>query len=116
MCSFHRLNQMPEHEASMFTIVFIVHRPYFQHPETRDYWTQDMAYEWKNCPHRYSLIHDTLITSVLRAYLMELTTCHKHSSYIHWTIPQFGNSPKGSDMYSGFKFKPTWHSCHGTSS
>ena len=45
MCTFHGLDKMPEQEADMFTVVFIVHRPYFQHPETRDFWTQDMAYE-----------------------------------------------------------------------
>ena len=54
----------------MWTTVFIVHMPYFQHPETRDYWTQDMAYEWRTYPHPYTLIHDTSVTSVLKAYLI----------------------------------------------
>ena len=56
----------------MWTTVFIVHRPYFQHPETRDFWTQDMAYEWRTYPHPYTLIYDTSVTSVLKVYLMEL--------------------------------------------
>ncbi|KAH9734692.1 hypothetical protein KPL71_017458 [Citrus sinensis] len=46
--------------------------PYFQHPETRDFWTQDMAYEQKTYPHPYTLIHDTSVTSVLKSSLMEL--------------------------------------------
>ena len=63
---------MPEQEANMFTTVFIVHRPYFQHPKTRDLWTQDMAYEWKTYPYPYTLIHDTSVTFVLKSYLIEL--------------------------------------------
>ena len=73
---------MPEHEANMFTTVFIVHHPYFQHPETRDYWTQYMAYEWKTYPHPYPLIHDT---SVLRAYLPELNNVQPPATNIHHT-------------------------------
>ena len=45
LCTFHGLDRMPEQDANLFTAVFIVHRPYFQHPEIRDFWTQDMAYE-----------------------------------------------------------------------
>ena len=30
--NFHQLDQIPDQEADMFTSVFIVHRPYFQHP------------------------------------------------------------------------------------
>ena len=67
----------------MFTTVFIVHRPYFQYPETRDFWTQDMAYEWRTFPHPYTFIHDT--TSVLKAYLMELNNVQQPATNIHHT-------------------------------
>ena len=85
LCTFHGLNRMPEHEANMFTTVFIVHQPYFQHPETRDFWTQDMAYEWKTYLHLYPLIHDTSVTSVLRTYLMELNNVQPPATNIHHT-------------------------------
>ena len=76
---------MPEQEANMWTTVFIVHKTYFQHPETRDYWTQDMAYEWRTYPHPYTLIHDTSVTSVLKAYLMELNNVPSPATDIHHT-------------------------------
>ena len=56
----------------MFTSVFIIPRPYFQHPVTKDYWTLDQAYEWKRFPHLFPLNHDPTIISVLKAYLLEL--------------------------------------------
>ncbi|KAH9668361.1 hypothetical protein KPL70_021384 [Citrus sinensis] len=59
--------------------------PYFQHPETRDYWTQDMAYEWRTYPHPYTFIHDTSVTSVLKAYLMELNNVPPLATNIHHT-------------------------------
>lgn len=68
----------PRQEANMWTTVFIVHRPSFQHPETRDYWTQDMAYEWRTYPHPYTLIHDTSVTSVLN--VSSLATDIHHTS------------------------------------
>ena len=37
----HQLNKLPDQEANLFTLVFIIHKPYFQHPVTKDYWTQD---------------------------------------------------------------------------
>ena len=33
LCTFHGLNKMSEQEANMWTTAFIVHRPYFQHPQ-----------------------------------------------------------------------------------
>ncbi|KAH9668449.1 hypothetical protein KPL70_021422 [Citrus sinensis] len=86
LCTFHGLDKMPEQEANMWTTVFIVHRPYFQHPETRDYWTQDMAYEWRTYSHPYTFIHDTLVTSVLKAYLMELNNVPPPATKIHHTF------------------------------
>ncbi|KAK9186445.1 hypothetical protein WN944_020780 [Citrus x changshan-huyou] len=76
--------------------------PYFQHPETRDYWTQAMAYKWRTYPHPYTLIHDTSITYVLKAYLMELNNdpwedfqslLHTKSPYYTVTTP---DSPAAS--------------------
>ncbi|KAH9792728.1 hypothetical protein KPL71_004250 [Citrus sinensis] len=60
--------------------------PYFQHPETRDYWTQDMAYEWRTYPHPYTFIHDTSVSSVLKAYLMELNNVPPPAINIHHTF------------------------------
>ncbi|KAH9680193.1 hypothetical protein KPL71_026462 [Citrus sinensis] len=37
----YNLERMPASEAQMFTSVFIIHRPYFQHPDTKLFWTQD---------------------------------------------------------------------------
>ncbi|KAH9792660.1 hypothetical protein KPL71_004219 [Citrus sinensis] len=53
--------------------------------QTRDYWTQDMAYEWRTYPHPYTLIHDTSVTSVLKAYLMELNNVPSPATDIHHT-------------------------------
>ncbi|KAH9668396.1 hypothetical protein KPL70_021399 [Citrus sinensis] len=85
LCTFHGLDKMPEQEANMWTTVFIVHRPYFQHPKTRDYWTQDMVYEWRTYPHPYTFIHDTSVTSVLKAYLIELNNVPPPATNIHHT-------------------------------
>ena len=68
----HQLNRLPNQEADLFTLVFIIHRPYFQHPVTKDYWTQDQAYEWKTFPHPFPLNNDPTIISVLKTYFLEL--------------------------------------------
>ena len=49
--NFHFLDRMPLSEAQMWTSVFIIHRPYFQHPDTQFFWTQDQVYEWFTAPH-----------------------------------------------------------------
>ncbi|KAH9704988.1 hypothetical protein KPL70_011694 [Citrus sinensis] len=85
MSTFHGLDKMPKQEAYMFTTIFIVHRPYFQHSKTRDFWTQDMAYEWKTYPRPYTLIHDTFVTSVLKSYLIELNNVQPPATNIHHT-------------------------------
>ena len=41
LSQFYNLERMPTSEAKMFTSVFIIHRPYFQHPDTNSFWTQD---------------------------------------------------------------------------
>ena len=56
-----------------------------QHPKTRDFWIQDMAYEWKTYHHAYALIHDTTVTSVLKAYLMDLNNVQPPTTKIHHT-------------------------------
>ncbi|KAH9744175.1 hypothetical protein KPL70_003574 [Citrus sinensis] len=44
----YNLERMPTSEAQMFTSVFIIHRPYFQHPDTKLFWTQDQALVWSS--------------------------------------------------------------------
>ncbi|KAH9680032.1 hypothetical protein KPL71_026386 [Citrus sinensis] len=114
LCTFHGLDKMPEQEANMWTTVFIVHMPYFQHPRTRDYWTQDMAYEWRTYPHPYTLIHDTSVSSVLQAYLTELNNVPPPAINIHHTsigpshtlevIPKTqGCTPDAQDPWEDFQ-------------
>ena len=43
--------------------VFIIHRPYFQHPVTNLLWTQNQLYEWKTLPTSSLLKHDPTIIS-----------------------------------------------------
>jgi len=45
LSQFHNLERMPASEAKMFTSVFIIHRPYFQHPDTHFFWTQDQVFK-----------------------------------------------------------------------
>ncbi|KAH9769451.1 hypothetical protein KPL71_012007 [Citrus sinensis] len=88
--------------------------PYFQHPETRDYWTQDMAYKWRTFPYPYTLIHDTSVTSALKAYLMELKNVPSPATDIHHTsigpshtleiIPKTqGCTPDAQDPWEDFQ-------------
>ncbi|KAH9769553.1 hypothetical protein KPL71_012045 [Citrus sinensis] len=71
----------PRMEADMWTTVFIIHRPYFQHPETRDYWTQDMAYEWRTYPHPYTLI-------LIPSSMIHRSPPFSNSTSWNLTIPQ----------------------------
>ncbi|KAH9734689.1 hypothetical protein KPL71_017455 [Citrus sinensis] len=41
LSEIYNLDRMPAPEAQLFTSVFIIHRPYFQHPDTNLFWTQD---------------------------------------------------------------------------
>ena len=68
----HHLNLLPNQEGEQFTSVFIIHRPYFQHPVTKLFRTQDQAYEWKTVPHSFPLTHDPNLVSSLKNYLLEL--------------------------------------------
>ena len=67
----HHINLFPNQEGEQFTSVFIFHRPYFQHPVTKLFWTQDQAYEWKTVLHNFPLDHDPNHVSALKQYLFE---------------------------------------------
>ncbi|KAH9763316.1 hypothetical protein KPL70_001124 [Citrus sinensis] len=58
LSQFHNLDRLPTPEAKMFTFVFIIHRPYFQHPDTHFFWTQDQVFEWFTTPHPSILEQD----------------------------------------------------------
>ncbi|KAH9751001.1 hypothetical protein KPL71_014108 [Citrus sinensis] len=68
--AIYNLERMLVSEAQMFTTVFIIHRPYFQHPDTNLFWTQDQVYEWFAAPH--PAIIDNEIQSTLHNYLCQL--------------------------------------------
>ncbi|KAH9671217.1 hypothetical protein KPL70_017276 [Citrus sinensis] len=70
LSEIYNLERMPALEAQMFTSVFIVHRPYFQHPETKLFWTQDQVYEWFTAPHLAVIENE--IQDVLHNYLCQL--------------------------------------------
>ena len=69
----------------MCTTVFIVHRPYFQHPVTELFWTQDQAYEWIIVPHPFPLSHDPQLVNNLRSFLLELNHVQPPSPDIQHT-------------------------------
>ncbi|KAH9769430.1 hypothetical protein KPL71_011998 [Citrus sinensis] len=83
----HAIGQFKDSENNYHVIYkeILAVKPYFQHPKTRDYWTQDMAYELRTYPHPYTLIHDTSVTSVLKTYLMELNNVPPPATNIHHT-------------------------------
>ena len=66
----YNLDRMSAPEAQLFTSVFIIHRPYFQHPDTNFFWTQDQVYEWFTAPHIAVIEND--IQDVLHNYLCQL--------------------------------------------
>ncbi|KAH9792714.1 hypothetical protein KPL71_004243 [Citrus sinensis] len=70
LSEIYNLERMPTPEAQMFTSVFIIHRPYFQHPDTNLFWTQDQIYEWFTTPHIAVIEND--IQDVLHNYLCQL--------------------------------------------
>ncbi|KAH9744328.1 hypothetical protein KPL70_003652 [Citrus sinensis] len=70
LSEIYNLDRMPAPEAQMFTSVFIIHRPYFQHPDTHLFWTQDQVYEWFTAPHITVIEND--IQDVLHNYLCQL--------------------------------------------
>ncbi|KAH9734659.1 hypothetical protein KPL71_017448 [Citrus sinensis] len=70
LSEIYNLDRMPAPEAQMFTSVFIIHRPCFQHPDTKLFWTQDQVYEWFTAPH--IAVIETDIQDVLHNYLCQL--------------------------------------------
>ncbi|KAH9801900.1 hypothetical protein KPL71_001197 [Citrus sinensis] len=70
LSEIYNLERMPAPEAQLFTSVFIIHRPYFQHPDTNLFWTQDQVYEWFIAPH--PAVIDNEIQDVLHNYLCQL--------------------------------------------
>ncbi|KAH9698054.1 hypothetical protein KPL71_023860 [Citrus sinensis] len=70
LSAIYDLERMPVPEAQMFTTIFIIHRPYFQHPDTNLFWTQDQVYEWFTAPH--PAVVDNEIQSTLHNYLCQL--------------------------------------------
>ncbi|KAH9734684.1 hypothetical protein KPL71_017452 [Citrus sinensis] len=66
LSEIYNLDRMPAPEAQLFTSVFIIHRPYFQHPDTKLFWTQDQVYEWFTAPHIAVIEND--IQDVLHNY------------------------------------------------
>ncbi|KAH9780724.1 hypothetical protein KPL71_008190 [Citrus sinensis] len=70
LSEIYNLERMPASEAQMFTSVFIIHRPYFQHPDTKRFWTQDQVYEWFTAPHLAVIENE--IQDVLHNYLCQL--------------------------------------------
>ncbi|KAH9769166.1 hypothetical protein KPL71_011894 [Citrus sinensis] len=70
LSEIYNLERMPASEAPLFTSVFIIYRPYFQHPNTNLFWTQDQVYEWFTAPHPDVI--DNEIQDVLHNYLCQL--------------------------------------------
>ncbi|KAH9704956.1 hypothetical protein KPL70_011680 [Citrus sinensis] len=70
LSEIYNLERMPASEAQMFTSVFIIHRPYFQHLDTKLFWTQDQVYEWFTAPHLAVIENE--IQSTLHNYLCQL--------------------------------------------
>ncbi|KAH9780507.1 hypothetical protein KPL71_008106 [Citrus sinensis] len=70
LSEIYNLDRTPAPEAPLFTSVFIIHRPYFQHPDTKLFWTQDQVYEWFTAPHIAVIEND--IQDVLHNYLCQL--------------------------------------------
>ncbi|KAH9744163.1 hypothetical protein KPL70_003573 [Citrus sinensis] len=70
LSEIYNLERMPTSKAQLFTSVFIIHKPYFQHPDTNLFWTQDQAYEWFTAPH--PAVIDNEIQSNVHNYLCQL--------------------------------------------
>ncbi|KAH9780609.1 hypothetical protein KPL71_008138 [Citrus sinensis] len=70
LSEIYNLERMPASEAQMFTSIFIIHRPYFQHPDINLFWTQDQVYEWFTTPHPAVIKNE--IQSNLHNYLCQL--------------------------------------------
>ena len=52
--------------------MFIIHRPYFQQPDTNYFWTQDHVFEWFTTPHPSILEQDERVQKEHYNFLCEL--------------------------------------------
>ncbi|KAH9649410.1 hypothetical protein KPL70_025977 [Citrus sinensis] len=68
----HHLSTIPSHEAEKFTSVFIVHRPYFRHPETAAFFAQPQISHYHTTPHPSTLDQDPLFKKALMNHLLSL--------------------------------------------
>ena len=69
----------------MWTSVFIIHRPYFQHPDTQFFWTQDQVCEWFTAPH--PAIIENEIQPTLHNYLHQLNhQTPPHKDIVHTSL------------------------------
>ncbi|KAH9671389.1 hypothetical protein KPL70_017354 [Citrus sinensis] len=68
----HHLSTIPSHEAEKFTSVFIVHRPYFRHPETAAFFAQPQINHYHTTPHPSTLDQDPMFKKALMNHLLSL--------------------------------------------
>ncbi|KAH9671162.1 hypothetical protein KPL70_017249 [Citrus sinensis] len=68
----HHLSTIPSHEAEKFTSVFIVHRPYFRHPETAVFFAQPQISHYHTTPHPSTLDQDPMFKKALMNHLLSL--------------------------------------------
>ncbi|KAH9752164.1 hypothetical protein KPL71_014590 [Citrus sinensis] len=68
----HHLSTIPSHEAEKFTSVFIVHRPYFRHPETAAFFGQPQISHYHTTPHPSTLDQDPMFKKALMNHLLSL--------------------------------------------
>ncbi|KAH9657966.1 hypothetical protein KPL70_023294 [Citrus sinensis] len=68
----HHLSTIPSHEAEKFTSVFIVHRPYFRHPETAAFFAQPQISHYHTTPHPSTLDQDPMFKKALMTHLLSL--------------------------------------------
>ncbi|KAH9649415.1 hypothetical protein KPL70_025981 [Citrus sinensis] len=68
----HHLSTIPSHEAEKFTSVFIVHRPYFRHPETAAFFAQPQISHYHTTPHPSTLDQDPMFKKALMNHLLSL--------------------------------------------
>ncbi|KAH9752123.1 hypothetical protein KPL71_014574 [Citrus sinensis] len=68
----HHLSTIPSHEAEKFTSVFIVHQPYFRHPETAAFFAQPQISHYHTTPHPNTLDQDPMFKKALMNHLMSL--------------------------------------------
>ena len=69
----HNLERMPSLKAKMWTSVFIIHRPYFQHPNTNCLWTQDQVFKWLTTPHPSILEQEDRVHKELYNFLYDFS-------------------------------------------